>query len=250
MISLDKMLLWVAAGLVFLHGHPVMAGGVAEYIVIDTPEEIADGLIVEFLNGAYVLSTTPYSQSLIGVTDRNPRAAVSSIGKGSGSVPLITAGTVSVQVRGLVEVGDFITSSDTPGIGQAITQPGFTIGRALEGFAPDDADTLGSIKLSVNPTFAWPDDVKFNLRATFQDPQAVLVSLPRPLRYIVSVIVALLSLLSGWVLYTRITLVTVSALGRNPLAKNHIYALAGVQTAVTLGLVFGGFFLAYIILVL
>ena len=60
------------------------------------------------------------------------------------------AGRIPVKVTGQVSVGDFITVSDTPGVGERATQAGFVIGRSLEN------NTNGTVTIIIQPYYFNP----------------------------------------------------------------------------------------------
>jgi len=65
------------------------------------------------------------------------------------TLPIVSYGKTLVRVtnqNGEIKKGDFITSSNRPGVGQKATEPGFVVGRALEDFNEDE----GIIPVFVN----------------------------------------------------------------------------------------------------
>ena len=67
----------------------------------------------------------------IGVVSTSPGMILNKRGI-SNPVLVSLAGRVPVKVQGAVSLGDYITVSDTPGVGEAALGPGFVVGRALE----------------------------------------------------------------------------------------------------------------------
>ena len=138
-----------ASGSLFLDGGVNAAKGfhtgagadlAEEFNVLD---EAGPGDIVSTSSGVDVTrSTVPYDGTVVGVIAGQPglRLTLSS-GDSSSDLfnprPVALAGRVPVNVTnegGLIEVGDYITTSSTPGHGMRATQAGHVIGMALESF--------------------------------------------------------------------------------------------------------------------
>jgi hypothetical protein len=65
-------------------------------------------------------------------------------------VYIALSGRVPVKVNGPVQLGDYITISSTPGVGQVATQASFVVGRALE------SSNSGTVMIIVQPTYFSP----------------------------------------------------------------------------------------------
>lgn len=68
--------------------------------------------------------------------------------------PVALVGRVPVKIsnkNGNISAGDYITSSDIPGVAMKSTKPGVIIGTALESYSSDE---IGKIMVFVNPHFA------------------------------------------------------------------------------------------------
>jgi hypothetical protein len=61
------------------------------------------------------------------------------------------AGRIPVKVTGAVQRGDFITVSDTPGVGEAAREPGYVIGRAI-----GDVRADGTVLMIIQPQYFAP----------------------------------------------------------------------------------------------
>ena len=74
------------------------------------------------------------------------------------------AGRIPVKVTGTVRPGDFITISETPGVGKAATDAGFVIGRALSDVRGD-----GTVTMLIQPMYFSPQvDASGSLRGSLQ----------------------------------------------------------------------------------
>lgn len=219
--------------------------GIAEYVPITNPDTINHGSIIIFNTNGYQVASAEYDESIVGVASRTPGIAVSLVGN-QDTIPLITSGTADVLVFGPIAIGDYITSSNTSGVGKKADKPGQVIGRALANVEASETPSLVPVSVDVN--FVWPDGATVAFGALLANPGQSIAALPAPLRYIASGIVVLLSLIAGYWIFSRVASSTVAALGRNPLAKRSIYLLAGFQTAITLVLVVAGIVFGYLIL--
>ena len=176
---------------------------------------------------------TPYDENIIGVLGEKPILVFGK--KTTTTLPVISFGEALVKVstkNGKIEKGDFITSSDKPGVGQKATQSGFVLGKALEDFDKEE----GQITVFVNPQY-------INLSLFQKKPgvggiiQEILSGLnleknfPEVLRYIFGIILAGMSFLFGFLFFVRALREGISGISRNPLAKESI------QTAMILNLI-------------
>lgn len=105
-------------------------------------------------------SSQPYDNALIGVVSTKPAYLIGDVGDGSGTpVPLALAGRVPIKVttiNGPIEPGDYLTSSNIPGVAMKATQPGQTIGKAMTSYTNSDPSAIGLVTVFVNPTWADP----------------------------------------------------------------------------------------------
>lgn len=104
-------------------------------------ETIEPGDVVELdLNSeeeTYIKSTGEFSKTVIGVCSDEYYQCIGGTGDKSDKdnyTPIGLAGRVRVKVKGQVNKGDFLVSSDIPGVAMAVTDapPGTIIGKALE----------------------------------------------------------------------------------------------------------------------
>jgi hypothetical protein len=113
------------------------------------------------------LSRIPYDQTLIGVVTTNPGIVMdnnlvdlnfNAASRNSPNRPAVAlAGRVPVKVstvNGAIQPGDYITSSEIPGVGIKAIKAGATIGKALEGFECPPAEILPVPDASASGEFA------------------------------------------------------------------------------------------------
>jgi hypothetical protein len=210
----------------FSQGVPI----IAQYFEIKDPE-IKKGDIVSLRNKEVFRSNIPYDENMVGVVGENP---ILVFGKETTTtLPVVSYGKTSVRVtnqNGEIKKGDFITSSNRPGVGQKATESGFVVGRALENFNEDE----GLIPVFVNIQYLnlAPKGSSFG-GITQQILSALRVpeNIPEVLRYIFATFLAGMSFLFGFLFFVRTLREGIIGISRNPLAKSSI------QTAMILNLI-------------
>ena len=232
--------------------------GIAEYVKLEE-ENVRGGMIVSVIEGVYVLSKEAYDVHIYGVVVEKPAVVISSIGRDQAH-PVLSTGSAEVLVstrNGAIQKGDYITSSDTPGIGMKSTQAGFIIGTAQadftgeqgeEGLVPVVLDvkfiTSTSRNTQLDPrAFAaqFQDVVTIGLRAVASEPNNAL-------RYAAAALVLIASIAFGFLIFGRAATNGVTAVGRNPLAKKSIFAMVFFNVTMTVVFALAGVGLAVFIL--
>ena len=210
---------------VFSQGVPI----IAQYFDIKDPE-IKKGDIVSFKDNEILRSEIPYDENIVGVVGENP---ILVFGKETpNSLPVVTYGKTLVRVtnqNGEIKKGDFITSSNRPGVGQKATESGFVVGRALEDFNEDE----GLISMFVNVQYLNLSPKRPTFGGVIQEIFSALripENVPDVLRYIFATFLAGMSFLFGFVFFVRTLKEGIVGISRNPLAKRSI------QTAMVLNL--------------
>ncbi len=104
----------------------------------------------EASSSAYIAkSKATYQNDLIGIVSTSPGFKLS-------QEKVALAGRVPVKVsteNGPIEIGDYLTSSSTPGVAMKATRPGQVVGKALESFS---GEGVGKILAFVNVSYADP----------------------------------------------------------------------------------------------
>jgi hypothetical protein len=140
------------------------------------------------------------------------------------TLPIITSGETLVKVsniNGEIKRGDFITSSEKPGIGQKATQSGFVIGRALEDFNQEEGKILAEINIqyaNIYPAGISAKSIFVRILENVGKPE----NFPEVLRYIFALFLGGGSFFAGFFAFVRALHKGVEAMGRNPLAKSSI----------------------------
>jgi hypothetical protein len=193
--------------------------------------EVQKGDIVSLRNKEIHRSDIPYDRDIIGVVGERP---ILVFGKETTTtLPVVSYGKTLVRVtnqNGEIKKGDYITSSNRPGVGQKATESGFVVGRALEDFNEDE----GLIPVFVNIQYLNLAPKRPSFSGVIQE---ILSALKVPenatevLRYTFAILLAGMSFLFGFLFFVRIMREGIVGISRNPLAKRSI------QTAMILNLV-------------
>ncbi|KKR90862.1 MAG: hypothetical protein UU41_C0055G0002 [Candidatus Roizmanbacteria bacterium GW2011_GWA1_41_13] len=150
----------------FITGGPDVA---ENYPTYDLSIEPGDLIIPDPQNPNFIIkSNQPYQSSLMGIISTKPGFIMTgnedffSSGKISKENERLVAltGRVPVKVNlqnGPIGIGDYLTSSDVPGVAMKATKAGRVIGMALEEYNPNSTNTdpnatnIGKIMVFVNP---------------------------------------------------------------------------------------------------
>lgn len=227
----------------------ISGSGVGVSVEITDPE--ADfGDIVSFKNGSYALSSEAYDSSMFGVITEGPPLLLEPAAGGN-TIPVIPYGEVLVRVintNGEIRAGDYITSSENPGVGQKATRGGYVLGIALEGYNSSNIGiipVLADIKPAVVQTVSENlfDALRTGIQAPFLTPTTSL-------RYLLAALATAASFIIGFSSFGRISGRGIEALGRNPLAQRAIQTGIVFNFVLTAVIMLLGLLLAYFILTL
>ena len=144
-------------------------GDLAEYFEVDNTYAVEAGHIVVLkagTNNEYTLSSTPFEQNIVGVVSTDPSVVLNNPNVGP---PVALAGRVKVKVKrtnDLIRSGDFLTTSDVPGLATIATEPGPVIGYAVE----NQVDGQEYVEILVQPGRFYYPTKNIDLRARRQQP--------------------------------------------------------------------------------
>lgn len=201
------------------------------YPVID--KEVKVGEILSKGPGGLVKAKAPGDSNLFGVVIEE--ATIIFHKKTPDSLLVASEGEVLVKVtnkNGEIKKGDFITSSDIPGVGQKMTESGTALGIALEDFNEKEGEIL--VDLSVQYVSIPGVGAKPRLSDFFQLMTKHLEkpeNFPIVLRYIFAILLAGSTFFFGFAFAVRTMQRGIEAIGRNPLARRSI------QVAIILNLI-------------
>lgn len=230
--------------------------GVAHYVPIANPQELRDGAIISHSDNQYHLSAGEYDKNIIGVYAEAPALALEPQNTDE-QVPLITSGNVEVLVNvsgGEIKKGDYITTSNSPGIGMRAGKSGFMLGIAQEDFS-GSPDETGLITVMLDIKFAYgpdtPDSERIMSRlltvisasrlAAIEDPAVAFRTVIAAFLVIASIIVAIIT-------FARVAQKGVDALGRNPLAGRMITMGIVMNLSISLVIILAGIGAAYFLI--
>jgi len=214
---------------------------------------VAGGIVVQ-KDGIYTLSNYAYDANIVGVIVADPDISFEDLNLQNPSL-VTTEGEVKVlvsNVNGNIKEGDYLTSSDVPGIAVKALESGQSIGMALADFSSEDVGSTSMIWITLDIRMNYVDKnislnvldvVRKSLNSPFMTPIQAL-------RYILVFIIVIASFVIGFSSFGRISMETVESLGRNPLASSSIRKVMifnFVLTAIIMGIGLG---IAYLILIL
>ena len=185
------------------------------------------GDIVSKTKNGVVSSHVPYSKEMIGVVVSREKP-VFVFGKPSTStVTVASFGKAMIRVSnigGKIKQGDFITSSNKPGVGQKANRPGYVIGRSLEDFNGEEGFVMAEINVQyINNQNNIDNGASIKKVVNAMEKQLSMPeNFPNVLRYGFAFISGAGSLLLGFFLLGGVLRTGIEAMGRNPLAKNSI----------------------------
>ncbi len=207
---------------------------------------LEDGMIICSTATGNVPCDKPYDTSIYGVISKTPSIFLEN--KTIDGLPVLTSGRAYVKlVDGAnIKKGDFITTSDKPGLGQKATRTGFVVGVA----ATDEGEGKVLVTVSVKP-MVISDQIRGNLIESLrQGLSAVYLTPLSALRYIAAILVTLIAFTLGFVFFGRVAKSGVDAVGRNPLAGTSIQVTVVFNIILTIAIMIAGLVLAYLILIL
>ena len=211
------------------------------------------GDILTIAEGKVVRANKPYDASMVGVIVEFPVISVGE--KTTETVAVLSSGRADVNVtaqNGAIGIGDFITSSEKPGVGQKATIPGFVLGKALG--SHDDTSSDGTIPVLVEiGVFAQNPNVSGLLGQLLNSLSIGLASqqnFPLMLRYVSAAIIGAVTFILASVSFVRFMRLGIEAIGRNPLAKSTIIAGMLLNGAIVAVMAVAGFGIAFAIIAL
>jgi F0F1-type ATP synthase membrane subunit c/vacuolar-type H+-ATPase subunit K len=202
----------------------------------------------------YKLSVVSYDSALFGVVTEDPALAMEDIALENRSF-VVSGGEAFVKVsaiNGDIAKGDFITSSEIPGVAQKADMSGQVIGVALQDYSAESVDIVDDILVQLDIRAKMIEsNVRVNLiEALRSGSQAPFMTPLTSLRYILAALVTAGSFVIGFSSFGKTSRGGVEALGRNPLAHKTIQRSIVFNLILTAVIMFAGLTLAYLILVL
>ena len=168
--------------------------------------------------------------------------------------PVVRAGIAYVNVSnaagGTIKKGDYITSSEKPGVGQKSTISGYVLGVALG----DLTGASGKIPVAVRIEYAELTNTRSVLRLLDYFNLAAFQSVQNPerasqfVKYGSAGLIVVASLILSFLIFARSIGKSIEAIGRNPLAKSAIQLSLIINAALTIITILIGVGAAFLIL--
>jgi len=212
------------------------------------------GDIVTYKDGQYSISAEKYDTQMFGVIVDKPITSLEDINLTDYKlVSSFGEAVLNVSNRdGEIKEGDYITSSDIPGVGVRANESGQILGIALEDYSPSNSEDIGQILVFVDIKTSFIDKkisknlleiLKTSLTSPFMTPIEAL-------RYLLAILTVFASFVIGFSSFGKITGTSVEALGRNPMAGNSIRRVVIFNFVLTVIIMAVGLAIAYFVLVL
>lgn len=235
------------------------SSGVAISVPI-SDKNAKDGSVIAITPNGYAASLITYDPSIYGVLTQNPATYIlNKEDKANPALkdtkPVITFGKAFVQVsttNGPIKTNDFITSSNTAGVGQKANTNGYVLGTALENYTNSDPKKIGKILVIVNPHYNGSFvAIRTNLLQTLKSAGgATGISPLASLRYFIAAVIAIIAFVLGFLYFGRVARTGVEAMGRNPLAGRMIQFGIIMNLLLTVAIIAVGLGIAYLVLTL
>jgi F0F1-type ATP synthase membrane subunit c/vacuolar-type H+-ATPase subunit K len=219
-------------------------------------QELTGGDIVVESPGGISKADRSYHQGLIGVVIDTPTIVLHPDTETTRAIISGGDNTVKVSSRnGNIARGDFITSSEVPGVGQKATRNGYVIGVALQNFPGEGQEgEEGVINVSLNIHYNIIEGSTVGLGALERFGQNFLNQLDNPgefvrlSRYLLAALVAIITILLSFFTFARSVRSGIEAMGRNPLAKRSIQTGMAINAFLTSVMALFGLVAAYLII--
>ena len=248
-VGLTALLLGVATNQAMAQ----MAKGMSTSI-LDIVGEAKTGQIVTHESDSYTLANEPFDYDIVGVIVENSSLALVDTANQNAKLVMQKgeAEILASNTLGDIKKGDYITSSNTPGIGQKADKNGFVVGRALEDLTVDPQTNTGTVWSTIEPKYTYINNtMKTNLLDALRSGSlSPLLNPVESLRYILAALIVAATFIIGFSTFGKSSSRTIEALGRNPLAQRSIKTAMIFNMILAFGVMLIGLALAYLILVL
>ncbi|MBI5358374.1 hypothetical protein HZB69_01965 [Candidatus Amesbacteria bacterium] len=217
-------------------------------VSVNLPSEgLIDGSIICSTDKGSVICDKEYDSSVMGVYTEAPSILLENTSLVGGK-PVISAGKVYVRFEGSIKKGDYVTTSNKPGVGQKASRNGYVLGSVLEDFDGPSGNVL--VALGMRPAVLASSTADNLWEALRQGLSSLYLTPLSALRYAMAMIITLAAFVLGFTFFGRVAKSGVDAVGRNPLAGRTIEFTVIINVILTGVIMASGLLLAYLILVL
>jgi len=216
--------------------------------------DVEEGSIVSYVGGEYILSIEAYDGNMFGIVSGDPSLYLEDRNL-QNYVLVGSKGEMDVRIsskNGEIKKGDYLTSSEIPGVAQKADKSGRVLGISLDDYTNQDPNSIGLIAAYVDiKSHLKQESLTENLLTVISDGLSSAFLTPlASLRYIMALIVTAITFAIAFLSFSRLTSRGVEALGRNPLAGTSIKSVIIFNFILTFIIIASGLAIAYLILVL
>lgn len=158
---------------------------------------------------------------------------------------------------GQIKYGDFITTSTDTGVGVKAIENGSVIGYALE--PTQEGNDLQLISVQLELSDSWNGSEITNDKSLFKKSSDVISNLlsnaeseaqgqSRSFLYLIILVIVISASIFGFLTFGRIAVNGISAVGRNPLAKDTIVKTVVINSLITIVFTLGALIIALLII--
>lgn len=255
--SLVVLLLITTPRMAYAQETVVQPEGPSTGVAISLPivGDVQDGFLICSTKDGNLPCTRGYDPNMYGVISLNPAVWFQLATPSAETKPVINTGKAQVLVttaNGPIAPGDFITSSDKPGIAQKASKSGYIFGSALQEYTNTDPNQPGKILVSITikPAILSRGTSDNLLNLIQEGLESIFVTPLAALRYILAAVVVAASVILSMVYFGNITKRGIEALGRNPLAGARIQLSVILNVLLTIAIMGAGLGIAYIVLII
>ncbi len=215
---------------------------------------VDEGSIISYVDGEYILSIEAFDTKLFGIVSGDPSLYLED--RNLESYALVgSKGEMDVRVstkNGEIKRGDYLTSSEIPGVAQKADKSGRVLGISLDDYTNTDPNSIGYVAAYIDiKSHLKQESLTENLLTVISDGLSSAFLTPlASLRYIMALIVTSITFAIAFLSFSRLTSRGVEALGRNPLAGSSIKSVIIFNFILTFIIIASGLAIAYLILVL
>jgi F0F1-type ATP synthase membrane subunit c/vacuolar-type H+-ATPase subunit K len=217
---------------------------------------VESGDVVVLEEGIFSLGKKDYDENIYGVVAEEAAISLSDTTLEDGQfVRTVSDGEIEVKVttsNGDINVGDYLTSSFVEGVAQKADMSGYVLGVALESFASEDPNAVGTVltQLDIKSAYIADRSQKNLLQFLKTGALSPIMSPLTTFRYLLSALVVVASFIVGFSSFGKLSGKSVEAMGRNPLASRDIKSAVVFNFVFTFGIMIAGIVVSYLILVL
>jgi hypothetical protein len=212
---------------------------IANYVPLDD-QTAKEGMIVSRNGDRFFLAKANENNEFAGIIVSVPAIAFN-FSNNIKTVPIVDVGGVKIlvsEINGPITKGAKISFSKIPGIGATASGNEKVIATALENFYPQNNSEIGLIECYIllenfqPQTFYQNDQLINSTIGTMKSiPPTSAHETWRDIKYIMAVLVLVISMIFGFFTFGRIASNGITAIGSNPLARRYIIVAITFNTA-------------------